>query len=264
MLVNVASIAIALLVFGSVASAAPGNSGQIVQIKSGSNWCMMMPPEEGGDIALNEDRAIAFCTNDDSDAPGAKIFPSGFIHSAHFATGNGYVQVTGQIDRTRYSLAEADLGGQYDIKAPVGSACAGYNHYVNLIEPHMNTYCIRCCKEKVDCNTGKSTYGCALIVPGDYSGPSGSDPLPTGSIPATGSTSVSTASTATSATTSGAVTTGNLTSITVTATPLTTTITGSTTTAPTPTQTTNAAIAQGHSSGLFGAAAVAIAAILAF
>ena len=50
-----------------------------------------------------------------------------------------------------------------------GSACANYNYYVNLIEPHSNTYCIRCCKEKKDCNTGKSTYGCAYIIPGDYS-----------------------------------------------------------------------------------------------
>ncbi|ORZ27792.1 hypothetical protein BCR41DRAFT_345907 [Lobosporangium transversale] len=120
MLVNLASIATTVLLLGSVISAAPGNPGQIVQIKSGTNWCMMMPPEEGGDIAASEDFAIAFCTNEDVDAPGAKIFPPGFIQSANFASGKGYVQVTGKIDRTKYSLAETDQGGQYDIKAPVG------------------------------------------------------------------------------------------------------------------------------------------------
>ncbi|KAG0049201.1 hypothetical protein BGZ83_005977 [Gryganskiella cystojenkinii] len=168
MLFNIASTALVVLGTAAVSAAAP-NNGQICQITSASNWCMMMPPMAGGDIAQNEDRAIAFCTNPDAKAPGAKIFPEGFIKSAIFASGNGYVQITGQIDRTKYSLSDNDQGGQYDIRAPVGSACAGYNHYVNLIEPHSNTYCIRCCKEKSDCNTGKSTYGCAFIVPGDYS-----------------------------------------------------------------------------------------------
>ncbi|KAF9362036.1 hypothetical protein BGX26_006553 [Mortierella sp. AD094] len=137
MILNIVSIASAFIALGSVASAS--NSGQIVQIKSASNWCMMMPPNAGGDIAANEDRAVAFCTQNDPDAPNANIFPDGFIQSAHFDSGNGYVQITGMIDRTRYSLSKNDQGGQYDILAPVG----------------------------------KSTYGCTAVVPGDYSG--GSD-----------------------------------------------------------------------------------------
>ncbi|KAG0286606.1 hypothetical protein BGZ97_007360, partial [Linnemannia gamsii] len=175
MIFNVASAASAMAILSlSVASAAPSSSGQTVQITSSTNWCMMMPPQAGGDIAASEDNAIAFCTSPSPSTPGAKTFPEGFIQSANFAKGNGYVQITGKIDSSKYSLSETDRGGQYDIKAPSGSACAGYNHYVNLIEPHSNTMCIRCCKEKKDCNTGKSTYGCAAVIPGDYSGPSSS------------------------------------------------------------------------------------------
>ncbi|KAF9133792.1 hypothetical protein BG015_003501, partial [Linnemannia schmuckeri] len=176
MLFNVVSAAsaLAILSLAATSTAAPGKPGQIVQITSSTNWCMMMPPKAGGDIAANEDRAVAFCTSPSSSAPASRIFPDGFIQSANFAKGDGYVQITGKIDSSKYSLSENDRGGQYDIKAPAGSACAGYNHYVNLIEPHLNRMCIRCCKEKKDCNTGKSTYGCAAVIPGDYSGPSSS------------------------------------------------------------------------------------------
>ncbi|KAF9158234.1 hypothetical protein BGX20_003486, partial [Mortierella sp. AD010] len=168
MILNVVPISFAFIALGSTTSASC--PGQIVQIKSTSNWCMMMPPNAGGNIAASEDSAIAFCTRQDPDAPNAKIFPEGFIQSAHYGSGKGYVQITGKIDRTRYSLSENDEGGQYDILAPVGSSCAGYNYYVNLIEPHNDIYCIRCCNEKKDCNTGKSTYGCEVVIPGDYSG----------------------------------------------------------------------------------------------
>ncbi|KAG0045909.1 hypothetical protein BGZ83_008883 [Gryganskiella cystojenkinii] len=169
MLFNIASAALVVLGTAAVSSAAPKH-GQICQITSASNWCMMMPPKAGGDISSNEDKAIAFCTKDDAKAPGAKIFPKGFIKSAHFASGDGYVQITGQMDRDKYKLSAHDDGGQYDLRAPVGSACAGYNYYVNLIEPDSNIYCIRCCTEKSKCNTGKSTYGCKYVIPGDYSG----------------------------------------------------------------------------------------------
>ena len=124
MMFNLASSASALVLLGAVVVSAAPNNGQIAQITSASNWCMMMPPSPGGDIAQNEDRAIAFCTNANADAPGAKIFPDGFIQSAHFATANGYVQITGKIDRTKYSLADSDQGGQYDIRAPVGKFTA--------------------------------------------------------------------------------------------------------------------------------------------
>ncbi|GJJ76185.1 hypothetical protein EMPS_08544 [Entomortierella parvispora] len=270
MIFNLASTASALvLLSATVVSAAPKN-GQIAQITSASNWCMMMPPSPGGDIAQNEDRAIAFCTNPHPDAPGAKIFPAGFIQSANFAAGNGYVQITGKIDRTKYSLADSDQGGQYDIRAPVGSACANYNHYVNLIEPHSNTYCIRCCKEKKDCNTGKSTYGCAYVIPGDYSGGS-TDPV---TKPVVSSSAAATSSVVASPKPTVPVPSG---SATASASAAATTVVPSPTTATVPTSTSVAATtttaadvkpssgasSQAQSLGLVGAAAAGALALLA-
>jgi hypothetical protein len=47
--------------------------------------------------------------------------------------------------------------------------CNGFKHFVNLIEPDVQLFCIRCCQDSSDCNLGKSQYGCEVIVPGDYS-----------------------------------------------------------------------------------------------
>ncbi|KAF9102214.1 hypothetical protein BGX29_004824 [Mortierella sp. GBA35] len=274
MIFNIVSAASALVVLGSLTSAAPSKAGQIVQITSSSDWCMMMPPQAGGDIAANEDRAIAFCTNAHSDAPQAQIFPDGFIQSANFAKGNGYVQITGKIDSTKYSLSESDRGGQYDIRAPVGSACAGYNYFVNLIEPHINTMCIRCCKEKKDCNTDKSTYGCAYVIPGDYSGPNTPIQPTATATSATNSASVSATASSATGTVTGSVTidpiipttSGVLTStVNTTATVTVTGVTPTTaTTTATPTVSPNAAAraANSHSAGLLVAAALGVAAIL--
>ncbi|KAG0371986.1 hypothetical protein BGX24_000905 [Mortierella sp. AD032] len=245
MIFNLASALTLLAISGS--AAASGKPGQIVQITSASNWCMMMPPQAGGDIAANEDRAIAFCTNPSSSAPGAKLFPEGFIQSANFASGNGYVQITGKIDSSKYSLSSEDQGGQYDIRAPVGSACSGYNHFVNLIEPHSNTMCIRCCKEKKDCNTGKSTYGCAYVIPGDYSGGNSN----------------------TSSSAPTVIPTVNPTGPTVTALPISTVSPTATTVSPNVTPSVapvvpdNAAAVNRQSVGVLAAAALGVAAILA-
>ncbi|KAF9189920.1 hypothetical protein BGZ51_009132 [Haplosporangium sp. Z 767] len=145
--------------------------GQTGAIISESEFCLFLPPEYGGGIAENEDRAVAFCTNPISTAPKAGTLPKGFVQSAHLTrnTQKGWVQITGRIDRTKYGLNKNDGGGQYDIKAPRGAKCAGYDHFVELVEPDIQTYCIRCCKEKVDCPTHRSTYGCKKVLGGDYS-----------------------------------------------------------------------------------------------
>ncbi|KAF9200463.1 hypothetical protein BGZ49_009314 [Haplosporangium sp. Z 27] len=153
--------------------------GQIAAVDSGDSYCFFLPPMVGGDIAANEDKAIAFCNKPNARAPGAKIFPQGFVLTSHFVTGNGWVQVTGQIDPVQYSLNPCDTGGQYDIKAPVGASCAGYAHFVNVIEPEIGVYGMRCCQEKKDCDITHSTYGVKRIY-GDYnfSGPRPDGPLP--------------------------------------------------------------------------------------
>lgn len=152
----------------TVSAGIPGQTGALI---SETEYCIFLPPKYGGGIAENEDVAIAFCNKAIPSAPKAKILPAGFIKSIHMSrnTQKGWVQITGRIDRSKYGLSKNDGGGQYDIKAPRGASYAGYNHFVELVEPDSNIYCLRVCKEKVDCNTGKSTYGCKKVLGGDYS-----------------------------------------------------------------------------------------------
>ncbi|KAG0206695.1 hypothetical protein BGX28_001894 [Mortierella sp. GBA30] len=149
----------------------PGKAGQTGVILNQTDFCVFLPPMVGGDIAANEDRAVAFCTKPNLPGANAQVLPKGFIQSAHFVanTQNNWVQVTGRIDRSKYGLSPKDGGGQYDIKAPVGAKCAGYNYFVQLTEPDAQIYCIRCCKNKADCPVNKSTYGCEKVLGGDYS-----------------------------------------------------------------------------------------------
>lgn len=126
-------------------------------------------------IAKSEKSAIAFCVKSNANAPGAKIFPTGFIQSSHFFhnTTANYIQVTGKFNPAKYSLSSKDEGGQYDNHgkgSPASSMCYGYKYYVNLIEPDKPDYCMRCCDTYADCNAGRSAYGCARVVEnGDYS-----------------------------------------------------------------------------------------------
>ncbi|KAG2172677.1 hypothetical protein INT43_000024 [Umbelopsis isabellina] len=159
---------LALAVAVSSLPIAKRGSGVAIEVKSSSQFCFYLPPHKGGDIAASEDNAIPACT-DTSLASGAIQFPTGFIKSAHYVSTSGYVQVTGRIDRTQYGLKASDGGGQMDnLDLPKGT-CNGYKHFVNLVEPDADVYCIRCCKDSSDCNLGKSQYGCERVVPGDYS-----------------------------------------------------------------------------------------------
>ncbi|KAF9360080.1 hypothetical protein BGX34_007972 [Mortierella sp. NVP85] len=149
-----------------------GKPGQIGVILDSDNYCIFLPPEEGGDIAANEDRAVAFCNKPNMPgAPEARVLPEGFIQSVHFVsnTQKNYVQITGRFDRSKYGLSAKDGGGQYDMRAPVGAACNGYNAFVQLTEADDQIYCIRCCKNKADCPVNRSTQGCVRVLGGDYS-----------------------------------------------------------------------------------------------
>ncbi|KAF9351054.1 hypothetical protein BGX26_010844 [Mortierella sp. AD094] len=150
----------------------PGKAGQTGVILSQTDFCIFLPPKFGGDIAANEDRAVAFCTKPNlPGATNAQVLPAGFIKTAHFVTNTqkGYVQITGRIDRSKYGLSANDGGGQYDMRAPVGALCNGYKSFVQLTEPDAQIYCIRCCQNKADCPVNKSTYGCEKVLGGDYS-----------------------------------------------------------------------------------------------
>lgn len=121
--------------------------GQIAQVVDAKNFCVFLPPADSVDrgIADTEWNAQAFCIGKAPLATNAGKLNSGFIQSAHYLATDKYVQVTGKIDPSKARLNVTDEGGQYDIKAPKGSSCAGWKFYVNLVEPAGNTYCMRCC-----------------------------------------------------------------------------------------------------------------------
>ncbi|KAF9958923.1 hypothetical protein BGZ72_010604, partial [Mortierella alpina] len=123
----------------------------------------------GEKVSDAKDRGIAFCTKAKIPGASAQVLPRGFIKSAHFITNKakGYVQVTGRMDSRKYNFRKHDDSGQYDLKT--GGMCAGYNSFVQLLEPQDNIYCIRCCKNKADSPTGKSEDGCRRILGGDFS-----------------------------------------------------------------------------------------------
>ncbi|KAG0347550.1 hypothetical protein BG005_012017 [Podila minutissima] len=149
----------------------PGKQGQTGVVLSQTDFCLWLPPVYGGDIAANEDRAVAFCTKPNMPgAANAGVLPAGFIQSANFVTDTqkGYVQVTGRLNRSKYGLSAKDGGGQYDMRAPVGAICNGYKAFVQLTEPDAQIYCIRCCMNKADCPVNKSTYGCKKVLGGVY------------------------------------------------------------------------------------------------
>ncbi|KAF9292562.1 hypothetical protein BGZ68_003468 [Mortierella alpina] len=163
-----------MALIATAAMAAPqkqgkGQTNKVVAIRNQSEFCIFLPPK-GQKVSDAEDRGIAFCTKAKIPGANAQVLPRGFIKSAHFITNKqkGYVQVTGRMDTSKYNFHKHDDGGQYDLKAPRGSMCAGYNSFVQLIEPEDNIYCIRCCKNKADCPVNKSTYGCKKVLGGKY------------------------------------------------------------------------------------------------
>lgn len=89
-------------------TAAPGKE---VAIKSQTDFCLFLPPHPGNDVATTEDFGVLYCAKGAAGAPGAKTFPSGFITTAHYAKSSTYIQVTGYLDRTKYSLKASDEGG---------------------------------------------------------------------------------------------------------------------------------------------------------
>ncbi|KAF8945631.1 hypothetical protein BGZ47_002286 [Haplosporangium gracile] len=174
--ISLAIASLATVLLSSVTHAAPidteAASGQTAVILNATDFCIFLPPKYGGDIAESEDVAVAFCTKANlPGAPNARVLPAGFIASSHYVenSSKGYVQITGRIDRSKYGLKASDGGGQYDLKAPVGSKMTGYNAFVQLTEPDDEIYCIRACKNKADCPVNKSTHGCKEVLGGDYS-----------------------------------------------------------------------------------------------
>ncbi|KAF9959665.1 hypothetical protein BGZ65_000195 [Modicella reniformis] len=124
----------------------------------------------GGNIAETADDAVAYCTDHIRAIPNTGNTPKGFIKSRHIVKNNKkkWVQVTGRIDRDKYSLSRFDRGGQIDAMIRADANCVGYKYFVQLMEPDVEHYCLRCCQRKSDCPINKPNKGCRAVIPGDY------------------------------------------------------------------------------------------------
>ncbi|CAI2195830.1 8608_t:CDS:1 [Funneliformis geosporum] len=136
-----------------------------ITVESESLFCTFLPNTPHQRIGDSESTAIPFCTESSPKAKGAKIFPSGFIRNKKFLKEDGYVQVTGSIDITKYDLFADDEGGQYDANASPHSTCVGFKKFVSLIEPKEKQFCIRCCNDESKCDTNHSDQGCDALIP---------------------------------------------------------------------------------------------------
>ncbi|EGG07859.1 uncharacterized protein MELLADRAFT_123513 [Melampsora larici-populina 98AG31] len=89
---------------------------------------------------------------------------------------DGVLQMTGCFNLwSSDRFNSGDGGGQYDSDGgdggngnPAGSVCKQYQHYVQLIEPNSQRACLRCCRDKNDCNVSRDTSGCPSVIPGNY------------------------------------------------------------------------------------------------
>ncbi|CEL52572.1 hypothetical protein RSOLAG1IB_05777 [Rhizoctonia solani AG-1 IB] len=160
--------------------AAPDNT---VLIRSESDYCLILPRRAGATVGESETPGgmQAFCSPSAQSDPSQGKLPTDFWRSVTLARGTGasgqsWVQLTGCIN-VFSQLNSNDGGGQYDSSGgdggrgnPEGSACEGYNHYVELLEPGSNRACLRCCQDYNDCPLSMDTSGCPAVIPGNYDG----------------------------------------------------------------------------------------------
>jgi hypothetical protein len=145
--------------------------GRTVAVHDSKDFCLLLPRAHES-VADGESDATAYCTKPQKDAPGAHTLAAGGIKSVHLKSSpKHWVQVTGKLVPSKLGLSSKDEGGQYDNHgkgAPPGASCAGWPHFVELVEPAESRYCIRCCESTSDCPTGRSTAGCPSLIPGNY------------------------------------------------------------------------------------------------
>ncbi|KAF9448566.1 hypothetical protein P691DRAFT_759813 [Macrolepiota fuliginosa MF-IS2] len=164
----------------TVLAASPDNT---VLVDSAKKYCMIMPRTPHTDIGDSEHSGgmQSYCSASAHTSDSQGLLPDNFWRNVEFKTGTGsqgarWAQLTGCIrPETVDRLNPGDSGGQYDSSGgdggqgnPQGSVCAGFNHYVELVEPAGPRACIRCCDDSDDCPLTKDTAGCPAVVPGNY------------------------------------------------------------------------------------------------
>ncbi|KAF9424662.1 hypothetical protein BGZ76_003485 [Entomortierella beljakovae] len=145
-------------------------SGKTIVLNSVEEYCLFLPRWRGQTIGDSEDSAVAYCNKAIPTAPNARILSKDFVRNLNFwhNTDKEFVQITGLFNRRSYNLRRRDGGGQYDTKAPRRAKCYGYPYFVELVEPDIEKYCLRCCKHKKDCPTHMSHRGCVKVIGGIY------------------------------------------------------------------------------------------------
>ncbi|KAH9061748.1 alpha/beta-hydrolase [Lactarius deliciosus] len=93
------------------------------------------------------------------------------------AEDNSWIQVTGCLDSSKMNLDPNDTGGQLDTRFPNGARCTFGEDgasFIELVEPALNRFCIRCCStadDQVNCNSHRDRLGCENAIPGTYDFP---------------------------------------------------------------------------------------------
>ncbi|KAF9945329.1 hypothetical protein BGZ65_010872 [Modicella reniformis] len=158
----------ALALILALALASVVSAQKIVTIKSKSKFCLLLPPRGG--LVNDTEAATSYCTQSGLSSP--QLFPTDFIVSANYKKNydDNWIQITGRFDRCQHNLSIDDKGGQYDSvnPSPSGSLCKDYDHYVEILEPDVEHYCLRCCQNKSDCPTNKGDLGCEKALGGIY------------------------------------------------------------------------------------------------
>jgi len=160
--------------------AAPDNT---VSITSTTNYCLIVPRTPHTNVGDSEHPGgmQSYCSASAKTSSKQGELPSDFWRNVAFKSGKGknggrFAQLTGCIrPETVDRLNPGDSGGQYDSSGGAGghgnpqwSACNGYKHYVELMEPAGPRACIRCCDDPADCPTNTDTSGCPNVIPGNY------------------------------------------------------------------------------------------------
>ncbi|KAF9082069.1 hypothetical protein BGX27_004654 [Mortierella sp. AM989] len=146
--------------------------GRVIAIKDAAEYCILLPPVYGGRISDYSHNAVSYCKLPMESAPSrSRELHEDFGMSVTWYKQDGergYEQITGVFNRKVYGFSKRDAGGQYDSRHPSGSRCAGYKYFVQLVEPDVGLFCLRCCHNKEDCPTDKPTLGCRVVIPGGY------------------------------------------------------------------------------------------------
>ncbi|KZV74275.1 hypothetical protein PENSPDRAFT_573217 [Peniophora sp. CONT] len=152
-----------------------------VHITSQADFSLLLPGRQDELVSDAESDGVSFCSTESTD-PGCanrQQVQDGFITAAAYAADpdGAWVQVTGCIDPSKSTLDPSDAGGQMDVRFPNGAQCTfgGFGaSFIELVEPALNRFCIRCCRDQNDqtnCNSHRDRLGCETAIPGTYDFP---------------------------------------------------------------------------------------------